>query len=169
MGVRFCPRGLTGVRNPLFLGYVKAHAARVPEDESFFDLFTLQRHMHANDAGHILVLGRDGAAPRTRPAVQLYAEACAQLSVCQSSFGRSEFETIVNDLVFKIARTAFARAMSIADMIAEGGMADMSLHVADTIRQRARTFVATCVDPCRQPELDTLLDRTTACRPRRCS
>ncbi|GBQ28825.1 hypothetical protein HLH34_10900 [Gluconacetobacter azotocaptans] len=246
-GFDFCPRGLTDVRNPLFLSYVKAHAARVAEDESFFDLFTMQRHMHANDAGHILVLGRDGAVPAllygldgqrgfrfafqtngadiawyrhsysdftsawlaartvgtpgaaacdtlpehlaaerehawartwhqryfhragTRPVVQLYAEACAQRSVCQSSFGRTEFETIVNDLAFKIARTAFTRALTIADMIAEGGTGDMNLRVVDTIRQRARTFVATCVDPCRRPELDTLLDRTVAYRPRRCS
>ncbi|MBB2200781.1 hypothetical protein [Gluconacetobacter tumulisoli] len=247
-GFDFCPRGLTGVRNPLFLSYVKAHAARVVEDESFFDLFTMQHHMHANDAGHILVLGRDDrtvpallygldgqkgfrftsrangadiawyrhsypdfasawlaartircpgerlcdtlperlAAERehawarswhqryfhragTRPVVQLYTEAYAQLSVCQSAFGRAEFETIVNDLAFKIVRTAFERAMTIADMIEEGGTMDMNLRVANGVKQRARTFIAACVDPCRRPEMDTLLDRTIAYRPRRCS
>lgn len=58
-GFDFCPFGLTGVRNPLFMSYVKAHAARAVEDESLLDLFTMQHHMHAGDPGHILVLGKD--------------------------------------------------------------------------------------------------------------
>ncbi|OUJ03085.1 hypothetical protein [Acetobacter cibinongensis] len=58
-GFDFCPQGLTGVRNPLFLTYVKAHTARNYIDDCFFDLFTMQRHMHGGDAGHIMVLGSD--------------------------------------------------------------------------------------------------------------
>ncbi|GAA4476952.1 hypothetical protein [Gluconacetobacter asukensis] len=58
-GFDFCPLGLTGVRNPLFMSYVKAHAARSIEDEALLDLFTMQQHMHAGDPGHILVLGKD--------------------------------------------------------------------------------------------------------------
>ncbi|MBB2206623.1 hypothetical protein [Gluconacetobacter takamatsuzukensis] len=58
-GFDFCPLGLTGVRNPHFMSYVKAHAARSVEDDALLDLFTMQRHMHVGDPGHILVLGRD--------------------------------------------------------------------------------------------------------------
>lgn len=68
-GFDFCPQGLTGIRNPLFLTYVKAHLTRNVHDECFFDLFTLQRHMHADDAGHILVLGQD---PFSTPDLTLY-------------------------------------------------------------------------------------------------
>ncbi|MFT9460119.1 MAG: hypothetical protein ABF611_11245 [Acetobacter orientalis] len=68
-GFDFCPQGLTGIRNPLFLTYVKAHLARNVNDESFFDTFTLQKHMHSGDAGHILVLGQD---PFSTPDLTLY-------------------------------------------------------------------------------------------------
>ncbi|GBQ69394.1 hypothetical protein AA103196_2203 [Ameyamaea chiangmaiensis NBRC 103196] len=55
----FCPRALAGVRNPLFMTYVKAHTTRHVDDDVLLDLFTLQHHMHRGDAGHILALGRD--------------------------------------------------------------------------------------------------------------
>ncbi|RBM05310.1 hypothetical protein [Novacetimonas cocois] len=60
-GFHFCPRSLAGVRNPLFMTYVKAHIERAIDDESLFDLLTVQRHMHAGDGGHILVLGQETA------------------------------------------------------------------------------------------------------------
>ncbi|GBQ27664.1 hypothetical protein AA12717_2742 [Gluconacetobacter sacchari DSM 12717] len=65
--VDFCPPGLTGVRAPLFMSYVKAHAARSVEDEALLDLFTVQQHMRAGDPGHIMVLGResDGGGARS--------------------------------------------------------------------------------------------------------
>ncbi|CUW47304.1 hypothetical protein [Novacetimonas hansenii] len=64
-GFDFCPRGVTNVRNPLFMTYVKTHIENSIEDESLFDLLTVQRHMHAGDAGHILVLGHEGGADPT--------------------------------------------------------------------------------------------------------
>jgi hypothetical protein len=67
-GFDFCPRGVTGVRNPLFMACVRAHVERSADDGALFDLFTMQRYMHAGDAGHILVLGRDS---ETAPALSV--------------------------------------------------------------------------------------------------
>ncbi|MBY4640840.1 hypothetical protein K6L44_12780 [Gluconacetobacter entanii] len=249
-GFDFCPRGVTDVRNPLFMTYVKAHIEHSIEDESLFDLLTVQRHMHAGDAGHLLVLGQEtGADPElsvlfgidgqrgfrfaigstglaplwngqtypdfasmwlsaravhaliadshanvqeyesahqehiwarawhrrhfhrhiTRPAVDMYAQAMSQLDSCQSIFGRAEFETIVNRAAFHIARTAFDHNMTIADMIGTGGLRDMGLRHANTIKRRARTYITTCIDPIARPEMDILLDRVISYLPRRCT
>ncbi|GBQ09615.1 hypothetical protein AA16663_0219 [Komagataeibacter rhaeticus DSM 16663] len=245
----FCPRGVTGVRNPLFLTYVKAHAERVVEDEALFDLFTMQRHMHAGDGGHILVLGRDGAttpalsilygvdgqrnfrfatgshgveplwngqaypdfasawlaaqavhalirddstglheyetANREHlwarawhqqhfhrsgqlPLIRLYAQAHTQLQNCQSAFGKAEMKTVVDRLAFEITRAAYHRHMTVADMIEESDMLAINLRSANMIKQRARAYVATCMDPVTRPELDILLDRVVSYIPRRC-
>ncbi|KON66063.1 hypothetical protein KOEU_00290 [Komagataeibacter europaeus] len=245
----FCPRGVTGVRNPLFLTYVKAHAERSAEDDALFDLFTLQRHMHAGDGGHILVVGHDpltapsvsilygvdgqrnfrfatssrGVEPLWNgkaypdfasawlaaravhaliqddsadiheyetahrehmwvrswhhrhfhrsgklPVIRLYAQANAQLMNCQSAFGRAEMKTVVERMAFDIARTAFQRHMTVADLIEESDALSISLRSANTIKQRARAYVATCIDPMARPEMDTLLDRVVSYVPRRC-
>lgn len=249
-GFDFCPRGLTGVKNPLFLTYVKAHISRSIDDECFFDLFTMQRQMHGGDSGHILVLGRDqfSTSARTilygvdgcksfrfanqqknaepewhrysypdfasawlaawsthcsgenvcknlrehlaaerehacarswhqryfhhldaRRAIKQYAEAQTQLEICQSAFGKAEFETIVNSLAFDIVKAAFDRSITIADLMEESGTSDGTLRTANTIKYRARTHVATNVDPCHKPDMDTLLDRTLSYIPRRCA
>lgn len=63
----FCPRAATGVRNPDFLGHVKAHAARSPEDEAFFDLLTWQAHTRPGDRDQVLVLGHDSESPQDAP------------------------------------------------------------------------------------------------------
>ncbi|MBB2187076.1 hypothetical protein [Gluconacetobacter liquefaciens] len=239
-GFDFCPLGLTGVRNPLFMSYVKAHAARSVEDESLLDLFTVQRHMHGGDPGHILVLGRDPESSGTMsilygvdgqksfrfttrangaaiawyrhsypdfvsawlaawtyhcPAghvcanmrehlaaerehtwarswhrqhfhrtggsliVRLYLDAMSQLSACQSRFGRTEFESIVNAIAFKIVRHAVERRIAIASLLAEGSAQEMSQRVIDVIRQRARLYVGRSIDPLQRPKLEALLDQ----------
>ncbi len=249
-GFDFCPRGLTGVRNPLFLTFVKAHIARVIDDECFFDLFTMQRQMHSGDTGHILILGKDQfissartilygvdggkgfrfankvqnsdpewhrysypdfasawlaawsthcsgtnvcknlrehlaaerehACARTwhqryfhhqdaRNAIKNHGEAQAQLSICQSPFGRAEFETIVNSLAYDIVKAAFDRSLTIADLIEENGDADGTLRTANGIKQQARQHVANNVDPCHRPDMEHLLDRTLSYIPRRCA
>ncbi|MBB2156875.1 hypothetical protein HLH33_11230 [Gluconacetobacter diazotrophicus] len=248
-GFDFCPRGVTGVRNPLFMACVKAHVERSADDEALFDLFTMQRHMHAGDPGHILVLGRDpGADPAicvlygvdgqrhfrfaigspgreptwnrqdypdfasawlaawavhalirddeagrrefetaqrehdaarawhqrhfhrcdARPAIPLYADAHAHLSGCRSEFGRSEFRAIVNKLAFDIARMAVQRHMALADAMKEGDGRDIHPCMANTVRRRARAYVATCLDPLVRAEMDALLDGVLYHRPRRC-
>ncbi|GAN99550.1 MULTISPECIES: hypothetical protein [Komagataeibacter] len=245
----FCPRGVTGVRNPLFLTYVKAHAERSAEDDALFDLFTMQRHMHGGDGGHILVLGRDpvpdpsvsivygvdgqrnfrfatgshGVQPLWNgqaypdfaaawlaargvhalirddstdlheyetaqrehawarswhhrhfhrsgklPVIRLYAQANAQFMNCQSAFGRAEMKTVVERLAFDIARAAFQRHMTVADLIEDSDALSINLRSANTIKQRARAYVATCIDPISRPEMDTLLDRVVSYVPRRC-
>ncbi|KAB8125151.1 hypothetical protein D3W54_02405 [Komagataeibacter medellinensis] len=245
----FCPRGVVGTRNPLFLTYVKAHTERVAQDEALFDLFTLQRYMHAGDGGHILVLGRDteamagisvlygvdgqrnfrfatgsaGAEPlwngephpdftsawlaaqamqalirddntdlheyRTAqrehlwargwhqqhfhrsgrlPLIRLYAQAHTQWQNCHSTFGKAEMKTIVERLAFELSRTAFERHMTVADLIEESDMLAINLRSANMIKQRARAYVATCMDPIARPEMDTLLDRVVSYIPRRC-
>ncbi|MCE2566139.1 hypothetical protein [Komagataeibacter sp. FNDCF1] len=245
----FCPRGVTGVHNPLFLTYVKAHTGRSADDETLFDLFTLQRHMHAGDGGHILVLGRDttttqgicilygvdgqrnfrfatssgNAEPLWNgqaypdfasawlaahavhalicddnadmheyetahrehiwarawhqrhfhrsghlPQIRLYAQAHTQLLNCHSAFGKAEMKTVVDHLAFDITRTAFHRHMTVADLVAESDMLAINLRSANMIKQRARAYVATCLDPVTRPEMNTLLDRVVSYVPRRC-
>ncbi|GBR11921.1 hypothetical protein [Acetobacter oeni] len=55
----FCPRGVLEIRAPLFLSYVRAHLERSLEDETLYDVFTLQRHMRAGDRDHVVILGQD--------------------------------------------------------------------------------------------------------------
>ncbi|MGS0648627.1 hypothetical protein ACU81Q_13470 [Komagataeibacter melomenusus] len=245
----FCPRGVTGVNNPLFLTYVKNHAERSVDDESLLDVFTAQRYMHAGDGGHIAILGHDpltdpticilygidgqrafrfatgshGAEPlwngqaypdfasawlaaravhalvcddstdmhefetaqrehmwarawhrqhfhrsRKLPLIALYAQAHTQLSNCQSAFGRAEMKTVTDRLAFTLAQTAFERRMTVADLIEESDMLAINLRAANTIKQRARAYVATCIDPVLRPEMDILLDRVVSYVPRRC-
>jgi len=57
--VDFCPRGTTGVRNPLFLTYVHAHLQHSLKDEMLYDVLTMQLYMHANEGGHILILHQE--------------------------------------------------------------------------------------------------------------
>lgn len=59
----FCPRAVTGVRNPAFLTMVKEHAARSADDEAFLDLFTCQSYMRRGATDHILIIGHDMREP----------------------------------------------------------------------------------------------------------
>ncbi|EHH69677.1 hypothetical protein [Gluconobacter morbifer] len=55
----FCPNTVLGVMPCLFIAYVQAHVARVVEDCSLYDLFTRQNYLHANDSGHVMLLGHE--------------------------------------------------------------------------------------------------------------
>ncbi|GBQ20808.1 hypothetical protein AA0472_0250 [Acetobacter estunensis NRIC 0472] len=65
----FCPRSTLEIQAPRFLAHVRAHTERSIEDDTFYDLFTLQRHLHGGDARTILILGHD---PEPRMAEILY-------------------------------------------------------------------------------------------------
>ncbi|NHN85158.1 hypothetical protein GOB93_10965 [Acetobacter musti] len=57
----FCPRGVLELSGPVFMDYVKAHLEQSCDDETLYDVFTLQRYMRAGDVDHIVILGRDEA------------------------------------------------------------------------------------------------------------
>jgi len=103
-----------------------------------------------------------------RQTARNYAQAADLLEHCQSNFGRTVFETIVNDLAFRIAWSATDRNLTIADALDDAGVSDISPRAAIAIKRRARLHVVTSLDESRRMETNAKLDRLLTFLPRRC-
>ncbi|NHO32236.1 hypothetical protein [Acetobacter fallax] len=58
----FCSKGVLEIRPTVFLDYVKSHLEQSIEDETLYDVFTMQRHMRTGDRDHVVILGRSGTS-----------------------------------------------------------------------------------------------------------
>ncbi|NHN88608.1 hypothetical protein [Acetobacter conturbans] len=57
----FCPRSILEMPAPRFLGYVRSHLERAVDDDTLYDVFTTQRHIHPGSTQDVLVVGKDAS------------------------------------------------------------------------------------------------------------
>ncbi|WP_371861423.1 hypothetical protein [Novacetimonas hansenii] len=94
----------------------------------------------------------------SRPVIDRYIEVLGEMTRCRSRFGRFEFGNILNHIAFLLVRAAHERQVSVASVLREGTAQPINLRVANSIKKRARAYVAHGVDPLLQDGLDTMLD-----------
>lgn len=238
--VDFDPGSALGITQATLQDLAAMHASGNMEDEALFDLLTTQHHLRANDADHILILGRETTLPlnilfgvdgsrqfrfgwlvaeemphwspqqfrdflsawiavrvmisqkghhlfdrdewlstrREHAQAMLwnryadhaddtrlttrYRAATALAASCRSTFGMVEFERIVQELAFDIARRAGDTSQSLRQFIQASGQLQDSLRVRMLIKQQARQHVRTTITPTAREAYEIMLDTLAA-------